>query len=116
MRLRTGCVRWQKDNAVIPGTSEVVSKDAICYLNIPVNKTSPGYTKPVDRVLGEAIFTWEKVRPAQSPLIDKKDGSLVDFLFMYRGRKIGQVFINYSIIPMLCKKLEYQPKTQRKYY
>ena len=104
VRLRTGCVRWQKDNAVIPGTSEVVSKDAICYLNIPVNKTSPGYTKPVDRVLGEAIFTWEKVRPAQSPLIDKKDGSLVDFLFMYRGRKIGQVFINYSIIPMLCKK------------
>ena len=104
VRLRTGCIRWQKDDVIIPGTSEVVSKDAICYLEIPVNKTSPGYTKPVDRALGEAVETWEKIRPKQQPLLDKKDGSFVEFLFMYRGRKIGQGFINDSIIPILCKK------------
>ncbi|MBD2778246.1 tyrosine-type recombinase/integrase [Iningainema tapete] len=104
IRLRVGCIRWQKDDVIISGTNEIVSKDAICYLEIPVNKTSPGYTKPVDRVLGEAIEAWKRVRPAQSPLIDKKDGRLVDFLFMYRGRKIGNLFINDSIIPLLCKK------------
>jgi len=104
VRLRTGCIRWQKDDVIIPGTSEVVSKDAICYLEIPVNKTSPGYTKPVDRALGEAVEAWERIRPKQQPLLDKKDGSFVDFLFMYRGRKIGQGFINDSVIPILCKK------------
>ncbi len=104
IRLRVGCIRWQKDDVIIPGTNEVVSKDAICYLEIPVNKTSPGYIKPVDRVLGEVIEAWEKLRPVQKPLIDKKDGSLVDFLFMHRGRKIGNLFINDSIIPILCKK------------
>ena len=103
-RLRVGCVRWQKDNIIIPGTNEVVPKDAVCYLEIPVNKTSPGYTKPVDRALGEAIEAWEKNRPPQPPLIDKKDGDYCDFLFMYRGRKLGEAYINKTIIPMLCKK------------
>ncbi len=104
VRLRTGCIRWQKNDITIPGTNEVVSKDAVCYLEIPVNKTSPGYTKPVDRALGEAIIAWEKVRPIQQPLIDRKDSSLADFLFMYRGKKIGQGLVNDSIIPILCKK------------
>ena len=104
VRLRTGCIRWQKDDVIIPGTNEIIPKDAVCYLEIPVNKTSPGYVKPVDRALGEAIETWEKERPVQQPLLDKKDGSLADFLFMYRGRKIGQAFVNNSIIPILCKK------------
>lgn len=103
-RLRVGCVRWQKNDVIIPGTSDMVSKDAICYLEIPVNKTSPSYTKPVDKVLGEAVESWEKLRPQQPSLIDKKDGSLADFLFLYRGRKIGEDYINIRIIPILCKK------------
>ncbi len=104
VRLRVGCIRWQKNDIVIPGFNQVVPKDAVCYLEIPVNKTSPGYVKPVDKALGEAILNWEKKRPIQQPLIDKKDGSLVNFLFMYRGKKIGQGLINDSIIPILCKK------------
>ncbi len=104
IRLRTGCIRWQKDDIVIPGFNQVVPKDAVCYLEIPVNKTSPGYVKPVDKVLGEAILSWEKERPIQQPLVDRKDGSLASFLFMYRGKKIGQGLINDSIIPILCKK------------
>ncbi len=103
-RLIVGCIRWQKDDIIIPSTNKVVPKDAICYLEIPVNKTSSGYTKPVDKALGEAIEVWQRVRPPQPPLIDKKDGSLVDFLFMCRGRKLGETYINDSIIPMLCKK------------
>lgn len=104
IRLRTGCIRWQKDDIVIPGFNQVIPKDAVCYLEIPVNKTSPGYVKPVDKVLGEAILNWEKERPIQQPLVDRKDGSLADFLFMYRGKRIGQGLINDSIIPILCKK------------
>src|SRR6266481_7268563 len=32
------------------------------------------FTKPVDRVVGEAIAAWEKVRPIQPPQIDPKTG------------------------------------------
>ena len=35
---------------------------AVCMLDVPVNKTSSSFTKPVDRIVGEAIATWEKVR------------------------------------------------------
>jgi integrase len=36
--------------------------------------------------------------------IDRKDGSVVHYLFFYRGRKVGKNYINDSIIPMLCRK------------
>lgn len=103
-RLRVGCVRWQKNDIIIPGTSEIIPKDAVCYLEIPPNKTSGSYTKPVDRAVGEAIEKWEKTRPKQSPLTDRKDNSLVNFLFLYRGRKLGKSYITNSIIPILCRK------------
>lgn len=103
-RLRVGCVRWQKNDIIIPGTSEIIPKDAVCYLEIPPNKTSGSYTKPVDRAVGEAIEKWEKTRPKQFPLTDRKDNSLVNFLFLYRGRKLGKSYITKSIIPMLCRK------------
>ncbi len=103
-RLRVGCVRWQKNDILIPGTSEIIPKDAVCYLEIPANKTSGSYTKPVDRAVGEAVERWEKIRPKQPPLTDRKDGSLVNFLFLYRARKLGKSYITKSIIPMLCQK------------
>ncbi|MUG93082.1 tyrosine-type recombinase/integrase [Scytonema sp. UIC 10036] len=112
-RLRVGCVRWQKNDVIIPSTNEVVSKDAVCYLDIPVNKTNTAYTKPVDRVIGEAVVTWEKVRPIQPPTIDSKDGSIVHYLFFYRGKKIGETYINKSIIPMLCRKAGVPEKDAR---
>jgi Phage integrase family len=62
------------------------------------------YTKPVDRIVGEAIEAWEKVRPTQPVAVDRKDGSLVYYLFAYRGQRIGSTYINNSIIPMLCNK------------
>lgn len=68
------------------------------------NKTSGSYTKPVDRAVGEAIEKWEKTRPKQFLLTDRKDNSLVNFLFLYRGRKLGKSYITKSIIPMLCRK------------
>ena len=103
-RLRVGCVRWQKNDVILPGTNEVIPKDAVCYLDIPVNKTKTSYTKPIDRILGEAVEAWEKIRPDQPPTVDPKDGSIAHYLFFYRGRKVGRTYINHSIIAMLCSK------------
>lgn len=51
-RLRVGAVRWQHEDVRVAGSDEVLSKNAVCFLSIPVNKTSPAFTKPVDRPVG----------------------------------------------------------------
>ncbi len=79
-RLRLGCVRWQH------------------------NKTGKAFTKPVDRLVGEAIAAWEKVRPTQSKLTDSKTGELVDFLFLDEMRRVSLRYLDSSIIPLLCRK------------
>lgn len=73
-------------------------------LEVPANKTSGPYTKPVRRALGESIEEWQQVRPKAKPIPDERSGELVDCLFMYRGRPVGKYIINRTIIPMLCKK------------
>jgi integrase len=84
LRLRLGCIRWQKDDVTVPGTGETLPTDAVCMLDVPVNKTSTSFTKPVDRIVGEAIATWERVRQQGVKLPDPKTGELVDFLFLMR--------------------------------
>ena len=63
-----------------------------------------GFTKPVDRVVGEAISLWEKDRPPQPAMLDPKTGERVQFLFAYRGKQIGEDFLNNTVIPALCRK------------
>jgi integrase len=92
-RLPLGCVRWQQDNA-----------SSVCFLDVPVNKTGTAFTKPVDKIVGQAINAWEKIRPPQVKLCDKKTGEMVDFLFLHRMRPIGEFFINKYLIPRLCRK------------
>ncbi len=103
-RLRVGCVRWQREDVVIPETDEILAKDAVCVLDIPTHKTGTAFTKPVDRVVGEAIEAWERVRPTQPPKIDSKTGEEVHFLFCYRGYRVWKHYINKVLIPTLCKK------------
>lgn len=103
-RLRVGCIRWQKDDLVVTGTDEVVPRDTVCWLSVPVNKTGAAFTKPVDRIVGEAIDAWERVRPAHRKEIDHKSGEMVEYLFSHRGRSISMDYINHTIIPMLCQK------------
>jgi len=103
-RLRVGCVRWQREDTVIPGTDEVLPKDTICMLAIPTNKTGTAFTKPVDRVVGEAIAAWECIRPVQPSEIDPKTNEEVHFLFSYRGQQVAKLYINEHLIPMLCRK------------
>jgi hypothetical protein len=73
-------------------------------LDIPTNKTGTAFTKPVDRVVGEAITQWERIRPTQPPAVDAKTGELVDYLFTYRGYRVGLDYLNRTVIPLLCYK------------
>ena len=100
LRLRVGCVRWQQEHSSSP--SDV--RPAVCLLDVPATKTSTAYTKPVDRIVGEAIDRWEAVRPVQPRLTDAKTGETVDFLFVYKGGTLGSSFINNSLIPAMCRK------------
>jgi integrase len=103
-RLRVGCVRWQRGDVAVEGTGEVLPKDAVCLLDVPVQKTGPAFTKPVDVIVGEAIAAWERERPAQPALLDPKTGDRVHVLFAYRGRRVGEDFLNRTLIPALCRK------------
>jgi len=106
VRLRVGCVRWQEDDATISATGEVLPRDAVCLLDIPINKTGTAFTKPVDTAVGEAILVWEKTRPTQPSFSDRKTAELVDFLFCYRARPVPREYLNNGLIPILCRKAQ----------
>ena len=97
-RLRVGCIRWDLS------AGNAANGSRTCFLDVPVNKTSTAFTKPVDRVVGEAIEAWERERPNQPPGLDRKTGELVHFLFAYRSYHLSQRFINRALIPALCRK------------
>jgi integrase len=103
-RLRVGCIRWQSRAGLLPETDLATSKEAICLLDIPTNKTGTAFTKPVDGAVGEAIMEWERIRPMQPPAVDMKTGEWVDYLFTYRGYRVGLDYLNRTIIPLLCYK------------
>jgi len=103
-RLRLGCIRWQREDATVPSTGELLPGDSVCLLDVPVNKTGTAFTKPVDRLVGEAIAAWEKVRPHGNKLPDWKTGEVVSFLFMIRNTVVGVNYINLTLIPALCRK------------
>lgn len=89
----------------IPGDSdEVLARDAVCLLGVPTHKTGGAFTKPVDPLVGRAIEAWEAVRPDQPSLLDRKTSERVDFLFAFRAQRVGQSYINQTIIPALCTK------------
>ena len=93
-RLRLGCIRWQDDS----------SSQRVCLLSVPVNKTGTAFTKPIDKLAGEAIQAWEKDRPVQRKMLDSKTGEQVDFLFLSQMRQLGDAYLNVVLIPALCKK------------
>lgn len=98
-RLRVGCIRY----APAPN-APVDRQNQICLLDVPVNKTSTAFTKPVDPAVGEAIRTWEADRPVQPLALDDKTGELVHFLFHYRTTRFSLKYLNKTLIPALCKK------------
>ncbi len=103
-RLNVGCIRWQTEDMLVTGTDQVLAKNSVCWLSVPVNKTAPAFTKPVDRMVGEAIDAWERIRPRCGKEIDRKSGELVEYLFSFKGRRISMDYLNHTVIPMLCAK------------
>ena len=104
-RLRVGCVRWQREDVRVPSTGELLPREAVCLLDIPVNKTATAYTKPTHPLVGQRIAAWEEVRPAhQLRHLDAKTSEAVHYLFCYRGRSLGSTYLNTVLIPLLCRK------------
>lgn len=96
VRLRVGCVHTE------PSIGQQTTQ---CWmLDVPVHKTGTAFTKPIDTIVGEALTTWERVRPAQPAALDIKTSERVDFLFSYRARSLPREYLNQSLIPLLCRK------------
>jgi integrase len=102
MRLRVGCIRWQPVDS--GHENENRERAPVCFLDVPVNKTGPAFTKPVDRLVGEAVNAREQLRPPQEKLPDTKTGQMVEFLFLYRMNRVGRYYLNKMVIPLLCSK------------
>ena len=104
-RLRVGCVRWRHDGQPVAADSrDILADDAVCLLDVPVHKTGTAFTKPVDPIVGQAIETWQALRPAQPPRTDRKTGEQADLLFSVRAHPVAKTYINRTIIPALCAK------------
>lgn len=59
----------------------------------------------IERIgLAEHLAEWESTRPVQAPALDLKTNELVDFLFSFRGKRIGPAYVNLRLIPLLCRK------------
>lgn len=97
-RLRVGCIRWQGSAAAEENPND------ICLLEVPVNKTSGAFTKPVAALAGKAIAAWERLRPEQPRQLDPKTNERVNYLFAYRGTRLGRDHVNRVLIPLLCQK------------
>lgn len=95
-RLRVGCIRVSPSST--PGA------ETVCLLDVPVNKTSTAFTKPVDRMVGEAVQRWEQERPTQPAALDEKTGELVHFVFSVRCARFSPNYLNRTLIPSLCRK------------
>lgn len=105
VRLRVGCIRWQTEDVIVPETGALLEKETVCFLDVPVNKTTTAFTKPVPPIVGQRIAAWERERPAgQVPLLDATTGERVQFLFGVRNHRIPPAYLNAGLIPLLCLK------------
>lgn len=105
LRLRLGCIRWQREDVMVPETGEVLPKEASCFLTVPTNKTGTTFQKPVNLIVGQRINEWERVRASGQPArSDRKTGVKMEYLFAHRGRSLGKEYLNARLIPLLCER------------
>jgi hypothetical protein len=105
LRLRVGCVRreWEPTMRDEDGAPLDRGSKQLCYLQVPPNKTRGAFWIWIPTYTADAIAAWEQERPAkQARLIDAKDRSEVDFLFLVRNRRLSTHFLNGFLIPLLC--------------
>ncbi len=105
IRLRLGCIRWQREHVTIPETGEVLPKETTCFLTVPTNKTGGTFQKPVNPIVGQRINEWERVRASGQPArSDRKTGAKMEYLFAHRGKSLGREYLNARLIPLLCER------------
>jgi len=104
-RLRVGCVRRDWDPEMRDEDGVPVAQDAhFTYLHVPSGKNRGPFWVPIPSYTADAIDAWARERPVgQSPRLDRKDGVAVDFLFSYRGMRLGTAWMNERLIPILCR-------------
>jgi integrase len=77
----------------------------LCYLHIPSGKYRGPFWIWIPDYVADAIRIWQEERPPnQHKLLDRKDREYVDYLFSTRNQKVGEDFLNLSLIPVLCTK------------
>ena len=99
-RLQVGCIQPTHPE----GNESSPSTPAICFLTVPVGKNGFGFSKPVPELVGNGIEIWEGSRPAVPKHWDYKTAEAVDFLFVWRGKRVACEYLNRTIIPVLCRK------------
>ena len=102
-----GCIRWMEADEVKFDGEEAPTPDSegkICLLDVPPGKNGRAFTKAVDAIVGKAIQAWEDVRPQQAPFIDRRTGEEVHYLFAWRSHRLGDPYLNKTLIPLLCDK------------
>jgi integrase len=105
VRLRVGCARRQRTDVTVAATGESLKKDEVCFLEVPTNKTSTAFTKPVHPLVEQRIAEWERKRPTAQPVaLDRKSAEQVHLLFSVRNRPVAKAYLNDSLIPILCRK------------
>ncbi|MEO0597044.1 MAG: site-specific integrase, partial [Chloroflexota bacterium] len=90
-RLRLSCIHWQDER--------------VCLLEIPPGKSGRGRTIAVDGIVGKSIEHWQQIRPLSAKNYDTVTATDEDFLFSYNHRTIGLKYINRTLIPALCRKM-----------
>lgn len=123
-RLRLDCIREEWDPEMLdeeePSSSNVIDLQAsnhytaqrtekqgpkLFYLHIPSGKTRGPFWIWIPDYVVDAIHEWKRERPSNQRLLqDRKDHEAVDYLFCYKDARIGDHFINTSLIPALCAK------------
>jgi len=77
----------------------------IYFLHVPSGKNQGPFWIWIPDYVASAIDTWKRERPRSQPaLFDRKDRTYVDYLFCYKDHRVGEDYINASLIPVLCKK------------
>jgi integrase len=104
-RLPLDCIRneWAPEMVDENGV-QLEPDENLWYLLVPTNKYRGAFWTPVPQYTAEAMLAWKAIRPKnQLPLPDRKTGKPTEYLFQYRGKKLGKDFINNFLIPLLCK-------------
>lgn len=104
LRLTTGCIHEQVDD-IVPDDGHPIPAGTLCYLNVPAGKTSKAFVKPIAGVVKKYVDLWLHMRPqGQAALFDERTGEKVNYLFQFRGKQVGQTFLNSTVIPVLCAR------------